>query len=79
MKRLLFALLAALALPTAVNADSHNYYLLLRTGDGSWTVPMESMEACEKALNKAMDRKNWVYRSKAATKGAARGICLLNK
>ena len=79
MKRLLLPLLAALALPTAVNADSHNYYLLLRTGDGSWTVPMETMEACEKALNKAMDRKSWVYRSKGATKGSARGICLSNK
>ena len=79
MKRILLSLIAALALPTAVNAESHNYYLLLRTGDGSWTVPMESMEACEKALNKAMDRKNWVYRSKGATKGAARGICLSNK
>ena len=79
MKSLLLPLLATLALPTAVNAVSYNYYLLLRTGDGSWTVPMESMEACEKALNKAMDRKSWVYRSKGATKGAARGICLLNK
>ncbi len=79
MKRILLPLLATLALPTVVNAVSYNYYLLLRTGDGSWTVPMESMEACEKALNKAMDRKSWVYRSKGATKGAARGICLLNK
>ena len=58
MKRLLLPLLAALALPTAVNADSHNYYLILRIGDGSWTVPMESMEACEKGSNKAMDKKS---------------------
>ena len=79
MKRFLLPLIATLAIPTAVNADSNNYYLLLRSGDGSWTVPMESMEACEKALNKAMDRKSWVYRSKGATKGAARGICLKNK
>ena len=79
MKSLLLPLLAALAIPSAVNADSNNYYLLLRSGDGSWTVPMESMEACEKALNKAMDQKSWKYRSKVATKGAGRGICLLNK
>ena len=78
MKRLLLLPLL-LGFTSAVNAESHNYYLLLRTGYGSWTVPMESMEACEKALNKAMDRKSWVYRSKGATKGAARGICLLNK
>ena len=57
MRKLLIPLLAAIALTTAVNADSNNYYLLLRSGDGSWTVPMESMEACEKALNKAMDKK----------------------
>ena len=79
MKRLLLPLLAALALPTAVNADSNNYYLLLKSGYGTWTVPQESMEACEKALNKAMDRKSWVYRSKMATKGGGRGICLSNK
>ena len=79
MRKLLIPLLAAIALPTAVNANSHNYYLILRTGDGSWTVPMESMEACEKALNKAMDQKSWKYRNKMATKGAARGICLTNK
>ena len=57
MRKLLIPLLAAIALTTAVNADSNNYYLVLRSGDGSWTVPMESMEACEKALNKAMDKK----------------------
>ena len=80
MKRLLLPLLAALALPTAVNANSHNYYLILRTGDGSWTVPMESMEACETALNKAMSREGWVYRSSmAGSKGADRGIFLSNK
>ena len=79
MKRLLLPLLAALAIPTAINADSNNYYLLLRSGDGSWTVPMESMEACEKALNKAMNKKSWVYRSMGASKGAGRGICLSNK
>ena len=77
MKRLLLPLLAALALPTAVNADSNNYYLLLRSGDGSWTVPMESMEACEKALNRAMDKKNWIYGSpKLSKKGAGKGMCL---
>ena len=85
MKRLLLPLLAAIAFPIAVNADSNNYYLLLRSSDikglsnGSWTVPMESMEACEKALNKALDKKSWAYRSKMSTKGAARGICLSNK
>ena len=58
MRKLLIPLLAAIALTTAVNADSNNYYLLLRFGNGSWTVPMESMEACEKGSNKAMDKKS---------------------
>ena len=86
MRKLLIPLLASIALPTAVNADSNNYYLLLRSSDikglsnGSWTVPMESMEACETALNKAMSREGWVYRSSmAGSKGADRGICLSNK
>ncbi len=62
-----------------------NIYLLLRSGDGkgrngSWTVPMESMEACEKALSKAMDKKDWVYRSEmSSSKRADMGICLSNK
>ena len=80
MKRLLLPLLAALALPTAVNADSNNSYLLLENGDVSWTVPMESMEACEKALNRAMDKKTWIYgRPKLTKGGAGKGICLSNK
>ena len=77
MKRLLIPLLAALVLPTAVNAQSNNYYLLLENGDVSWTVPMESMEACEKALNRAMDKKSWIYVSpKLSKKGAGKGMCL---
>ena len=80
MKRLLLPLLAALAVPTAVNAESHNYYLLLKYGYGTWTVPMESMEACEKALNRAMDKKNWVFGTpKLVKKGAGKGTCLSNK
>ena len=79
MKRLLLLPLL-LGFTSAVNADSNNSYLLLENGDVSWTVPMESMEACEKALNKAMSRKGWVYRSEmASSKGADRGICLSNK
>jgi hypothetical protein len=78
MKRLLLLPLL-LGFTSAVNAESHNYYLLVKIGYGTWTVPMESMEACEKALNKAMDKKSWVYRNKMATKGGGRGICLTNK
>ena len=79
MKRLLLLPLL-LGFTSAVNADSNNSYLLLENGDVSWTVPMESMEACEKALNKAMDKKTWIYgRPKLTKGGAGKGICLLNK
>ena len=50
MKRLLLPLLAALALPTAVNAES--YWLILRVDDDDSGVALEkiemkSMEQCE--------------------------------
>ena len=42
MRKLLIPLLAALALPIAVNAES--YYLLVGTkGYRNWTVPMASI------------------------------------
>ena len=79
MKRLLLLNLL-LGFTSAVNAESHNYYLLLKYGYGTWTVPMESMEACEKALNRSMDKKNWVFGTlKISKKGAGKGICLSNK
>ena len=35
------------------------------------------MEACEKALNRAMDKKTWVVsKPKLVKKGAGKGICL---
>ena len=79
MKRLLLPLLAALALPNAVNADSHTHYLLIKLGYASFTVPMKSMEACEKTLNKALDKTNWVYRNKMDKPSGLKGICLSNK
>ena len=49
MKRLLLPLLASLALPTAVNAES--YWLILHsfrgTGKAFEKIEMESMEQCE--------------------------------
>ena len=44
MKRLLIPLLTALALPTAVNAQVANYYLLVEWKKNNWTVPMQSKE-----------------------------------
>ena len=48
MKRLLLPLLAALALPTAVNAET--WYLLVKHGEGTkgrsynWSIPTSSQE-----------------------------------
>ena len=58
MKRLLLPLLAALALPTAVNAESH--WLIIRVtsyGDGNAfeKIEMESAEACDKEGRRWMD------------------------
>ena len=49
MRKLLIPLLAALALPTALNAVS--YWLILQTGNNYSRslekIPMESMDQCE--------------------------------
>ena len=46
MKRLLLPLLTALALPTAVNAET--WYLLGSISGGrNWKVPMPNKEQCE--------------------------------
>ena len=57
MKRLLLPILAALALPTAVNAES--YYLLISGSHINQNVPMSSLEECEQNLIKVIDQKNW--------------------
>ena len=62
MKRLLLPLLAALALPTAVNAET---WWLMAAGRynttapfSTWTVPFSSEKQCEAAGKKFMD-KEW--------------------
>ena len=55
MKRLLLPLIASIALPTAVNAES--LYLVVKTTTGSMmrengqlmVVPMKTMDGCEEA------------------------------
>ena len=59
MKRLLLPLLAAIALPTAVNAEVSNVYLLDRTKNNSYVVPMKTLETCEAAGQKFIDKKSW--------------------
>ena len=57
MKSLLLPLLAALALPTAVNAET--WYLLIGKGDSIVSVPMESEEQCEQAGKEVTTFKEW--------------------
>jgi len=59
MKRLLLPLLAAIALPTAVNAELNEFYLLGAAGYKSYVVPMKTLELCEDAGQKFINRKSW--------------------
>ena len=59
MKRLLLPLLAALALPTAVNAE--RYWMLLRTTNGGngvafEKIEMQSLSQCEEQAHKALKK-----------------------
>ena len=66
MKRLLLPLLAALALPTAVNAES--VYLVVKTTTGSMmrengqlmVVPMKTMDGCEEAGQKLVSSERFI-------------------
>ena len=77
MKRLLFSLLASLALPTAVNAS--DYYLIFQNVPygGTYSVPMKTMEGCETALEKVMEDNNWTrYRERLPDNIVYQAICL---
>ena len=66
MKRFLLPLLAALALPTAVNAES--VYLVVKTTTGSMmrengqlmVVPMKTMDGCEEAGQKLVSSERFI-------------------
>ena len=58
MKRLLLLLLAALALPTSVNAET--WHLIITGIQGSLvSVPTSSLEECEQSGKKAANKKGW--------------------
>ena len=59
MRKLLISLLAALALPTAVNAENANYYLLAQTLYKSFVVPMPTLGICQEAGKRFMDKSKW--------------------
>ena len=57
MKQLLLPLLAALTLPTAVNAET--WYLLGSAPKRAWTVPMPNKEQCESEGKRFLNNKNF--------------------
>ena len=59
MRELLIPLLAAITLPTAVNAEVANYYLLGMLERKPYIVPIETLELCEEAGKKFVTRKAW--------------------
>ena len=56
MKRFLIPLLTVLTLPTTINAQVANYYLLVEWKKNNWTVPMQSKELYESAGQKVLDQ-----------------------
>ena len=66
MHKLLVPLLAALALPTAVNAES--VFLVVKTTTGSMmrengqlmVVPMKTMDGCEEARQKLVSSERFI-------------------
>ena len=67
MKRLILPLIAVLALPTAVNAET--WWLLMRginNGAGiiAWQIPTQSQQQCNEEKSKALNRENWASNSK---------------
>ena len=66
MKRLLLPLLAALALPTAVNAES--YWLLMKRSSGMEKIEMKDIQSCEK------EGKRW-----KGNKMSRKYICIIGK
>ena len=75
MTTLLLPLLAALALPTAVNAE--NYYLLVAFDVRNFTVPMKSLDQCEEQLAIVTNTDNLKV-TRVNTKKAG-GICIEGK
>ena len=84
MKPLLIPLLAALALPTAVNAET--WWLLVRGSakqtiqSVAWEIPTSSKKECEREKTKVLDVDNWDgYKHENRTKLLVTAICLKGK
>ena len=79
MKHLLLPLLAAISLPSAVNASEYKYSLVFEVQAKQFNVPMKSMEACEIALKKVLDMNNWQLSKPSWKPMGGKGICLENE
>ena len=73
MKKIVLLLLPALIIPIPVDADVAPYYLIIDKGA---PIPMKSMEACERALDKALVSTNWKWVKKLNWPTNLNGICL---
>ena len=84
MKFLLLTLIAALALSTAVNAETQ--WLLVRCSPKqtiqsvTWKIPTSSKKECEAEKTKVLDVDNWDgYKHENRTKLLVTAICLKGK
>ena len=75
MKRLLLPLLAALALPTAVNAESY-WLIVFLNASTSQKIEMNSMEQCKEQGEAYKD--SGIY-GKSAMSTSMRYVCLKGK
>ena len=82
MKRLLLPLLAALVLPTAVNAET--WHLLVKVGEGrqgrsyAWQVPTSSQEECNEQKSIVVKSEEWTQ-WKGANFQDISAICIKGK
>ena len=59
MKRLLLPLIAALALPTAANAESQYKAWMVLRNNGMTSIPMKTVEHCEEQGKIFMSRQKF--------------------
>ena len=79
MKRLLIAILTTISLPVTVNAEVSNVYLLGRTKNNSYVVPMKTLEACEAAGQKFINKKSWNQVGKPDPSALLTYVCIRAK
>ena len=67
MKPSILPLVEAIVIPTAVNAEVANYYLLGMAARKAYVVPIQSLEACEVEGQKIAEAKSLFNREEKMT------------